>query len=526
MTGGTYFTGGNGVGIAFEQCGIRDVFGVEYDDRIAQVARDNGFPVITADVRAVDPATLPYVDWFSSSPVCVNASVAKADGEESPEDMETAQAVERYIDYHKPRIVSLENVWGYRKFKAFAGILKCLERNGYLTEYWHLNSADYGVPQTRKRLILVARRDGIKPRKPLATHAEKPAPLFDDRKKWIGWYAAIEDLIPTLPPSKFAQWQLARLPETLQSVMIGGGNRSESFLEFAKEHRPDTPGKRFPNEPSHAVSATASSDMRALLVDSAMFADTGLNAAAQDEPANSIVANYARRDLKAFLMPNENSSSAVIRDAVEPSGTVGATQRVGNVARAFLMQVQGEGGDGIKAEDEPMQAVTESHGAGKYRAFAMDGLHGGTREQDEPFNAVVADGGSGTVGVKAFISAGGDAWSPVLDDTAPLFTQHATRAFLVNESSTMEVRPAPAPAPTQVANGRNGGQGQRAYLEHGRVVKMTPRALARFQSFPDSYVLPDNARLACTIIGNAVPPLLMQAVIEAQGIARSIQDAN
>jgi site-specific DNA-cytosine methylase len=40
--------------------------------------------------------------------------------------------------------------------------------------------------------------------------------------------------------------------------------------------------------------------------------------------------------------------------------------------------------------------------------------------------------------------------------------------------------------------------------------------LARFQSFPDWYELPERNALACKIIGNAVPPLLMRRVMEAQ----------
>jgi site-specific DNA-cytosine methylase len=52
----------------------------------------------------------------------------------------------------------------------------------------------------------------------------------------------------------------------------------------------------------------------------------------------------------------------------------------------------------------------------------------------------------------------------------------------------------------------------RAWLSQGRVVRMTPRALARFQAFPDTYALPDGAALACRVIGNAVPPLLMQRI--------------
>jgi site-specific DNA-cytosine methylase len=44
---------------------------------------------------------------------------------------------------------------------------------------------------------------------------------------------------------------------------------------------------------------------------------------------------------------------------------------------------------------------------------------------------------------------------------------------------------------------------------------MTPRALARFQSVPDDYTLPDANGLACEIIGNGVPPLLAKAIMES-----------
>lgn len=44
---------------------------------------------------------------------------------------------------------------------------------------------------------------------------------------------------------------------------------------------------------------------------------------------------------------------------------------------------------------------------------------------------------------------------------------------------------------------------------------MAGRALARFQSFPDSYRLPHKRSLAAKGIGNAVPPLMMQRVFES-----------
>jgi site-specific DNA-cytosine methylase len=51
-------------------------------------------------------------------------------------------------------------------------------------------------------------------------------------------------------------------------------------------------------------------------------------------------------------------------------------------------------------------------------------------------------------------------------------------------------------------------------LDHADVRSLTPRALARLQSVPDSYQLPDNRRLACSIIGRGVPCLLAQAIGE------------
>src|SRR3989304_5632384 len=142
-------------------------------------------------------------------------------------DGRTSYTTCRFIETVQPTIFTLENVWGYRKFVAFEHIIACLRRNGYEYSYWHLNSADYGVPQTRKRLILVARLDGI-PHKPEATHAKNPSSSPVGLKRWVGWYEAIEDLIPTLPESHFAEWQLRRLPEFCNTTTVDGAGYPDS----------------------------------------------------------------------------------------------------------------------------------------------------------------------------------------------------------------------------------------------------------------------------------------------------------
>ncbi|MDN4067758.1 DNA cytosine methyltransferase [Paenibacillus vini] len=60
----------------------------------------------------------------------------------------------------KPEIVSMENVPQLSKEKVFLDFLDKLERNNYSIDWKIVFAPDYGVPQTRKRLVLLASRLG------------------------------------------------------------------------------------------------------------------------------------------------------------------------------------------------------------------------------------------------------------------------------------------------------------------------------------------------------------------------------
>ena len=325
--------------IGARAAGFDVLFGVEYDPALAAVYRANlGDHVIVADVTTLNMADLPRVDVFHASPPCTNASMANANGGESPQDLAMAQAVCRYIVAKQPDIVTLENVYQYRNFESWHEIARTLLSEGYTYNYWHVNMANYGVPQTRKRMIIIARRDNKTPQLPEQTHAENPTSgLFGTKARWVSWYEAVEDLIPTLPDSQFAPWQLERLPEEiLKSVMVNSDSKLGIQGEFM--------------------------------------------------PAATVVSSGRSLDVKAFIIDGKLSKSGDGR------------------------QLQ------THANGEPVGTVTTSHSA--YRD---------------------------------------------------------TRA-----------------------------------VDSGRVVKMTPRALARFQSFPDWYELPGSSRLAIKGIGNAVPSLFAE----------------
>lgn len=206
MKAGTYFSGGGLVEEGLK--GIIDpVVAVEYDRKISGVYRNNfGQHIVTADVRDVDPKELVKhidgeVEYFHASPVCKNYSQAKSNGGEVELDKETAKSTADFIDAVKPRVVTIENVKGYKDSEAMKIITKSLDKNGYTWDSDVYNAADFGGYTSRERLIIRAVKDGELPEKP------KKQP----RKG--GWLEAVEDILPTLTEKKngVAPWMDTRL---------------------------------------------------------------------------------------------------------------------------------------------------------------------------------------------------------------------------------------------------------------------------------------------------------------------------
>ena len=133
---GTYFSGGGLVEEGLK--GIIDpVLAVEYDEKISGVYRNNfGQHIVTADVRDVDPKELVKqidgeVEYFHASPVCKNYSQAKSNHTEVELDKETAASTAEFINAIKPKVVTIENVKGYKDSDAMKNITDALDANGY-----------------------------------------------------------------------------------------------------------------------------------------------------------------------------------------------------------------------------------------------------------------------------------------------------------------------------------------------------------------------------------------------------------
>lgn len=143
---------------------------------------------LTEDVWAVDPAVIVAgrrvgAAWFS--PDCTHHSKAKGGKPRANKLRGLAWSVVRWAAAVRPRCIFLENVeefeqWGpldseghpirARRGHTFRAFVRRLERLGYLVEWRILRACDYGAPTMRKRLYLVARRDGIEPQWPDPSH--------------------------------------------------------------------------------------------------------------------------------------------------------------------------------------------------------------------------------------------------------------------------------------------------------------------------------------------------------------------
>ena len=437
MTFGSLFSGGGGADIGAIAAGLTPIWGVEYREDIAGVyAKNIGDHIIVSDVCNVDPSSLPRPDVLWASPPCPSFSVAKSGGKETEGDIAVANAVCRFIRVHTPDYFFLENVQGYAKSQSLAMIRATLTELGY----WHgesvLNSADYGVPQTRKRLILRASRDGWL----------MPMP---GGGRWTGWYEAIEDLIPTLPESQLAPWQIRRLPKELTG----------SLITPVPEWKPVVFAADCEGDPE--------SDELSCPVCGGCYADCPCPGPTQEDDFE-----YSEDGLLARPIRSSDAKSSFFVDC-----------------RASSPNHDDSRMTPLIAGDLPCSTIT----AEAHRALPV---------------LVLVDGDNAT--------KNGPIWHPS-SRPATTVTQQSRPCLLI-EGDAAGARPPTIrnydkPAFTIKAE-NTGGRPRRAIIGV-RVLGLTTRCLARFQSFPDSYWLPEGRKLAATVIGNAVPPLLAKAVIMA-----------
>ena len=159
------FSGCGGLDKGFVDAGYDVVWANDFDKYAVQTYQANfGDHIVLGDINKIEITDLPAFDMLIGGFPCQPFSMM---GEERGfEDargtlfFRIAEILKYKIEQNeKPRVVVLENVRSlktHNKGKTFKTILSILENDlGYKVFYDILNTADYGIPQTRNRTYIV-----------------------------------------------------------------------------------------------------------------------------------------------------------------------------------------------------------------------------------------------------------------------------------------------------------------------------------------------------------------------------------
>ncbi len=207
-------SGAGGQAIGLERAGFHALAHVELDRHACATLRMNrpNWNVVEDDVRNFSAKQFTNVDLLAGGVPCPPFSKAgKQLGSEDERDL-FPEAL-RLVEECQPKAIMLENVRGFLDavFTDYRmSLKKQLATMGYKASWYPLNASDFGVPQLRPRVVIVAIRDDLAQNfyPPIPLSDGSPAPTVGEtladlmaENGWEGavaWAAHANEIAPTL----------------------------------------------------------------------------------------------------------------------------------------------------------------------------------------------------------------------------------------------------------------------------------------------------------------------------------------
>ncbi|WP_168286643.1 DNA cytosine methyltransferase [Rhizobium laguerreae] len=371
--------------------------------------------------------------WFS--PDCKHFSKAKGGKPVERNIRDLAWIIVLWAERAKPDVIIMENVEEWKEWgplietprglmpcpdsrgQTFEKWCKAMKRAGYKLQHRELRACDYGAPTIRKRLFVVARRDGQPIVWPEPTHG---APTDRDviAGKKLPWRTAAEIIDWSLPcPSIFdtsseimAKFGLRAIRPLADATMARVARGTKRYvLDAARPFLVQTGyGERQGQEPrcldgdAPLGTVVAGGVKHAVISPSVTRFNTGATGSAMDEPAPTVTANsYIKKpggaaplgviapSLSAFYGQGAGGQDRSA-SAEEPVRVVTTENRHAVVA-PHLMTMRNSGKP-FNGADEPTHTITAG-GAGlsvvaPVLTYAQQG--GANRSVEEPHHTITA----------------------------------------------------------------------------------------------------------------------------------------
>lgn len=524
---------------------------------------------LTENVWKADPFAVTGgrpVDLLWLSPDCRHHSKAKGGAPVSRSVRSLADVALYWAKVSKPEVIALENVeewrdWGpldenghpckAHKGHEFFRWVRTLESMGYEVNWFELRACDYGAPTIRKRLFLIARRDGYPILRPEPTHGDPKSEAVKTGKlepyrtaaEIIDWSLPCPSIFLTREDAKAQRLKIIRplAPKTMSRIARGfkryvldradpfivtcnhagdgfrGQGLGDPFATVAAArdaHGIVTPylagvggrmgqsGERPVDKPYHTITTKPDTVLVApALAPFVSYAQQGGANRAADDPLHTVCASTKDQNQIVAAYLHRQFGNSVGSDAEAPVGTVtaGGGGKT-HVAAAFLAQHNGgaRGPIGRDAGDPVATITTEGSQVQPVMAY-LSTLQNNTARGDlsAPVGTVLAGGQHHSIVtpfIQSYYSNGGQ------DQAAdrPLGTVPTKARFspITGECCTppladWQIERARAVAAFLRAEGVwSGGD----FVTVGQFIvwdigmrMLTPRELARAQGFPDSY---------------------------------------
>jgi len=521
------------------------------------------------DPREVTQGRPVGLVWLS--PDCKHFSKAKGGKPVEKKIRGLAWVALRWAAVAKPRVIMLENVeefrtWGplvidgdgkarpcpKNKGREFNAFCNALRRQGYHVEHRELRACDYGTPTIRKRLFLIARRDGQPIVWPEPTHGD-PRNIATKANKLKPWRTAAECIDFTLPcPSIFerakplADATLRRIAKGIMRYVV---NAAEPFI-VGTAFKNTRACRNFPlSDPLRTLTAQNEYAVVAPVLTEHANASTPRCMPA-DEPLRTICAQ-TKGGHHALIAPTLVQTGYGEREGQapralnmeKPLGTLVGSQKHALVS-AFMAKHYG-GVVGHSLQGEPLHTVTSSDHNSLVTANLIHMGHGegkdgtkrfshGIRDIDQPINTITANGATAGVVTSNMIKLRNNCVGQ--DNREPLHTitggaEHfaEVRAFLIKYYGSDQDPRLEEPLHTVTTKDRYGlvtVAGEEYQIADIGLRMLAPRELFKAQGFPDSYITEwgidhNGQRINLTksaqvrMCGNSVCPPLAAALVRA-----------
>ena len=192
------FSGAGGLDLGFKKAGHTIIWANDlYEDAVHTYEKNIGSHIVLKDIHDVSADDIPKCDIIIGGFPCQGFSVANTKRHVGDKRNELYKQLIRIIQAKKPKFFLAENVKGLTnlgKGTVFKMILSDFSEMGYRVQYRIMNAADYGVPQTRQRVIIIGVRNDIQ------WKYEYPHPTHDkDGENGLPRWVSVSEALSGLP---------------------------------------------------------------------------------------------------------------------------------------------------------------------------------------------------------------------------------------------------------------------------------------------------------------------------------------